>query len=333
MTTPTHTEAARDGLGSRDVRRRGPRGLLWLMVRQHRIALLSCLAVTVVGAAWILYQRGAMLDTLHGAGWPAKPADALGGDLPNQVTNRFNSAASTLASLPALLGVCLGASLIASDLEHGTARLVTTQSVPRNRWLLAKVGFALTLATATTLPLSLLFGWWRDSVGPFAGTNWLHDAVFDASAPVLVATALFTTSLGLVIGALTRRVVSAIVLTLLASWATMVAGDMFKDELATPRRISYPLGSDLPAALDHVVQVDQWVGTASGKLYGWGTCVHDASPEACRANLGIVNSVWAYFGDDQRTGMQWTAAAVLVAASAVLIALFLWRLRRAPLTP
>ncbi|WP_330261136.1 ABC transporter permease [Streptomyces sp. NBC_00539] len=330
MTTPTHTEAVRD---SRDVRRRGPRGLLWLMVRQHRTALLACLAVTVLGAAWILYQRGAMLDTLHGAGWPAGSADSLDGDLLNRVTNRFDSAASTLASLPALLGACLGAALIAPDLEHGTARLVTTQSVPRDRWLLAKAGFALTLVTVTTLPLGLLFGWWRDSIGPFAGTDWLHDAAFDASAPVLVATALFTSSLGLLIGALTRRAVSAIVLTLLASWAAMVAGDVFKDDLATPRRISFPFGTDVPAALDHVVQVDQWVGTASGKLYGWGTCVHDASPDACRARLGIVNSVWEYFGDDQRMGLEWTAAAVLVAASAVLIALFLWRLRRAPLTP
>ncbi|GHB55913.1 hypothetical protein GCM10010347_27390 [Streptomyces cirratus] len=330
MTTLTHPEAA---WNTRGARRPGPRGLLWLMARQHRTALLACLAVTVLGAAWIVYQRGAMLDTLHGAGWPAQSADTLDSAVTNRVINRFDSYANTLAALPALLGVGLGASLIASDLEHGTARLVTTQSVSRDRWLLAKAGFALTVVTLTTLPLSLLFGWWRDSIGPFAATDWLHDSVFDASAPVLVPTALFTTSLGLAIGALTRRVVSAIVLTLLASWAAIVVGDMFKDELATPRRTSFPLGADQPAALDHVVQVDQWVGTASGKLYGWGTCVPEASSEACRARLGIVNSVWEYFGEDQRAGMQWTAAAVLVAASAVLIAVFLWRLRRAPLTP
>ncbi|MGW7101802.1 ABC transporter permease [Streptomyces sp. NPDC054838] len=329
MTTLTHPEADRDTPGAR---RRGPRGLLWLLVRQHRIALLACLAVTVLGAAWIVYQRAAMLDTLHGAGWPAKSADTLDGEVTNRVVNRFNSYASTLGSLPGVLGVVLGASLIASDLEHGTARLVTTQSVPRGRWLLAKVGFALGVATVTTLPLSLLFGRWRDSVSPVAGTDWLHDPVFEATGPVLVATALFTTSLGLAIGALTRRVVSAMVLTFLASWAALVVGDVYKDDLATPRRISFPLGADQPAVLDHVVQVDQWVGTASGKLYGWGTCVSDASPEACRARLGIVNSVWDYFGADQRAGLQWTAAGVLVALSAVLIALFLWRLRRAPFT-
>ncbi|MFJ6722897.1 ABC transporter permease [Streptomyces sp. NPDC091259] len=328
MTTLTHSEAD----PYTDPRRRGPRGLLWLMVRVHRIALLTCLAVAVLGAAWIVYQRGAMLDTLHAAGWPGKPADTLDGEVANRVTNRFNSYANTLAFLPTVLGVVLGASLIASDLEHGTARLVTTQSVSRDRWLRAKLGFALTVVTVTTVPLSLLFGWWRDSVGPFAGTDWLHDPVFEAGAPVLVTTALFTTSLGLAIGALTRRVVSAMVLTFVTSWVALTVADVFKNRLATPRRISFPLGADQPAVLDHVVQVDQWVGTASGKLYGYGTCVSDASPEACRARLGIVNSVWDYFGDDQRLGMQWTAAGVLLAASAVLVTLFLTRLRRAPLT-
>ncbi|MQS40118.1 ABC transporter permease, partial [Streptomyces katsurahamanus] len=58
MSTLTH---APDRAGSR--RRSGPRprGLVWLMLRQHRVMLLMVTALTVLGALWIVYQRGVAL--------------------------------------------------------------------------------------------------------------------------------------------------------------------------------------------------------------------------------------------------------------------------------
>lgn len=215
-------------------------------------------------------------------------------------------------------------------MENGTARLATTQSVTRGRWLLAKLGFALLLVTLTTAALGGLFAWWRGAVDPFVPHDWLHDPTFDTTLPVFVSFGLFSVVLGITIGALIRRTVPAMVLTFLIGYAATIALDIVKDRLATPRRIAFPLEGARPAALDHAVLVDNWVGTASGELHGWGTCVPEAVPEACRAKLGIVNSVWDYFGKDQMAGMQWAASGLLLALAGLLVALLLWRTRRGP---
>ncbi|MGW7343839.1 ABC transporter permease [Streptomyces sp. NPDC054854] len=307
---------------------RALRGLAWLMVHQHRAALLSCLALTLVGAAWIIYQRGAMLDSLHAAGWPGKSADSLPGDLTNRISNDLNSGGTTLGVLPILLGAFLGAPLIAADYENGTGRLVATQSVSRLQWLLAKISFALIVVTVPATVLSLLYGWWWRSLGPLAPNDWLSGALFDTTGPVLVATTLCTTSLGMAVGTLVRRGTPAMVATFLISGIGLTGAGVFRDELATPRRVAWPLDGAMPAALNGGVEVDQWVGTASGKLYGWSTCVHDASTEKCRSDLGIVNSVRDYFGRDQMVGMQWTATGLLLALTALFLGACVVRARK-----
>ncbi|GAA0319022.1 hypothetical protein GCM10010302_67700 [Streptomyces polychromogenes] len=294
------------------------RGLAWLLVRQHRAALILCAAAVLLGSIWMLYRRAEMLDVLHSAGWPARPGDSIDETVRNRAGNDLDSFGNNLAFLALLFGVFLGAPLLSTDREQGTARLVTTQSVPRGRWLRWKLCFALALPALTTGVLSLLYGWWWRSAGPLAPADWLNGSLFGSSGPVLVATALFTTSLGIAIGALVHRAVPAMTLTFLVSGVALFAGDVLKSGLATPRRLVSPLGSPVPSSLRDVVQVDQWVGTASGRLYGWSTCVHDASPENCRAARGIINGVWEYFGPDQMAGMQWSAAGVLLGLSAVL---------------
>ncbi|MCX5195301.1 ABC transporter permease [Streptomyces sp. NBC_00249] len=319
------------GQGTAPARTRRLRGLAWLLVNQHRTALVVCAAAAVLGSITLVYQRAAMLDTLHGAGWPQGAVDTQGGNLANRIQNDLNSWGTNLSSLPLLLGVFLGAPLVSSGQQDGTVRLVTTQSVPRGRWLRWQVGFALVLAVVTVLPLSLLYGWWWRSVGPFAPDNWLSGSLFEASGPVPAAEALFMTALGITVGALLRRPVAAMAVTLATSYVVAFAVDVYKDRLATPHRVTFPLDGAQPAFLEHAVEADRWIGTASGKLYGWGTCVSDSSPEACRASLGIVNSVWDYFGKEQMAGMQWTAAGLYLALGAALVGVLVWRSRRGPL--
>ncbi|MEU9098653.1 ABC transporter permease [Streptomyces sp. NPDC048361] len=325
MSTLTRTPASQDRTYAS---RRRVRGLAWLMARQHRAPLIACGAATVIGALWMIHERSVALDALHAAGWPAKPADTLGGDTLHRIDTAFFDVARYLGYLPLLFGVFVGAPLIASDHESGTARLVSTQSVPRLRWLLWKAGFALALAVVTTGVLGGVFGWWWRSVRPAVSSTWFDGTVFGNSLPVLTALAVFTTCLGILIGVLVRRAVAAMVVTFFTSAGALLVADRFKARLATPRRVAFPLGGHHPAVLAHGVQVDQWVGTASGKVYGWGTCMNDEAAEACRARLGIVNSVWDYFGDDQMATIQWTATGLLLGAGALMVALAVWRARR-----
>ncbi|MEW1634228.1 ABC transporter permease [Streptomyces sp. NPDC093801] len=311
-------------------RARRLRGLAWLLARQHRTALVLCAAAIVLGTAWMLYRRSAALDILHSAHWPTAPDTDINPVVRTRAAEELNSFGNALGWLPLLFGVFLGAPLVAADREQGTARLVTTQSVTRGRWLLWKLGFALALAALTTGVLGLVYGWWWRSAGPLAAADWLNGGLFASSGPVLVATALFTTSLGIAVGALLRRAVPAMTLTFVVSGVALFAGDVLKEGLATPRRLVTPLDGPPPRMWD-VVQVDQWVGTASGRLYGWSTCVHDASPDNCRAAHGIVNTVWEYFGRDQMAGMQWIAAGVLLGLTAVLVGVFLGWTRKGAL--
>ncbi|MBD0741005.1 ABC transporter permease [Streptomyces sp. CBMA152] len=303
------------------------RGLAWLMARQHRVPLLFWLAVTVLGSLWIAYQRGTMLDNMHAAGWPGTSADAIDPALRERTGNTFNDIAGYAVGLPLLLGIFLAAPLISADHEQGTARLVTTQSVTRMRWLRWKLGFAFGLAAVTTAVLGAMLTWYWHAARPFVSTDWYDDSVLTTTGPMLVAMAFFTMALGLAIGALVRRAVTAMTLTFFGASAFVIFFDYLKPYLATPRRIAFPLHAEHPPVPNGAHQLDQWVGTASGKLYGYGTCVH-ADADACRAQKGIVNSVWEYFGYDQMATLQWTAAAVLFMASALLVALVLWRTRR-----
>ncbi|MEU1075797.1 MULTISPECIES: ABC transporter permease [unclassified Streptomyces] len=325
MNTLTRPFATREPARTRP---RRLRGLLWLVARQHRAVLILCAVATLLGAALIIHERGALLDEAHAGGWPATSVDDFDGARRMRMSDTFNNYAAYVGYLPLLFGVFLGAPLLAADQENGTARLVTTQSVPRSRWLLWKLGFALGLVVLTTAVFGTLLTWYWHAARPFVSSDWLDGTIFDNTGPVLLTRALFTLSLGIAIGALVRRAVTAMTLTFFGAFAFTVAFDYLKPHLATPRRIAFPLESDQPAVLDGAVQVDQWIGTASGRLYGWGTCVDNASPERCRAQKGIVNSVWDYFGYDQMATLQWTAAALLTAGSAVLLAVAVWRTRR-----
>ena len=114
-------------------------------------------------------------------------------------------------AMPALLGLFWGAPLIAREFESGTYRLVWTQSVPRTRWLLTRLGVG-ALATLTLAALfSLTVTWWyhsRDKVG----SNIYQ--VFDRRDIAPVAYALFAFAAGVMLGALIRRTVPAIAATL-----------------------------------------------------------------------------------------------------------------------
>ena len=68
--------------------------------------------------------------------------------LPGRVRRAASTLAGYLILLPALVGMFVGAPLLARELEHGTHRLAWTQSVTRRRWLLSKT---LLLALAITV--------------------------------------------------------------------------------------------------------------------------------------------------------------------------------------
>ncbi|OKJ22333.1 transporter [Streptomyces sp. CB00316] len=324
MSTPTLTETP---AGLRP-RRRLLRGLPWLVVRQHRTALACVLGLAVLGTLWIVYQRHEMVQLLEAGGWPEKDVRYAVDD-----SRSYSYVSSLLSGLPLILAVFIGAPLIAGDRENGTAQLVTTQSVTRRQWLIAKLGLAYTLALVIGLMLSAAFTWWWEPHRSFFLSEWVEGPIFDNTGPVLPALLLFVTAAGITIGVLVRRVLPAMVVTFLFTAVTQFVWDEVRVRLGSTQMFTYPKGTELPARFDEAYEVDRWVGNAQGELFGWGTCAEatEKAQNACVEEHGIINDVIEYLDYDQMAAMQWTAAGILLAGTAFLTGFVLWRVSRRPL--
>ncbi|WP_031087585.1 ABC transporter permease [Streptomyces sp. NRRL WC-3549] len=316
-----------DASAPRATPRRMVRGLNWLVLRRHRMALLCLLGVTVLTSLWIVYQRGQLVALLDAADWPEK-------DLTQPVGGRqYDYLTLLLGAFPVVLAVFLGAPLISADIEQGTAQLVTTQSVTRRRWLVAKLGWCFGAALSAGAVLSAVFTWWWRPYRSVLSFSWLGAQVFDNTGPVLPALTLFLTAAGVTIGVLLRRVLASMVVTFVFAVAVETAWDMFRQNLAPTRMFTYPVDADLPARFSESYEVDRWIGSADGHLYGWGVCseASEKAQEACLAEKGIVNNVIEYLDYSQMTAMQWTGAGILLAGTAALTAFVVWRSARRPL--
>ena len=115
--------------------------------------------------------------------------------------------------VPALFGLFWGAPLVASELETGTSQFAWMQSVTRKRWLAVTAGEMLLAAAAWGGAVSALVTWWS---GPDNALqlDQFKPGRFDIMGIVPVGYALFAMALGLCAGALLRRSVPALAVTL-----------------------------------------------------------------------------------------------------------------------
>ncbi|MFI1190988.1 ABC transporter permease [Streptomyces californicus] len=309
--------------------RRLLRGLPWLVVRQHRIALACVLGLTLLTAVWIVYERHDLVQLLDAKGWPEKDAGR-----PMENNRGYEYISSIISGLPLILAVFIGAPLIAGDQESGTAQLVTTQSVSRRQWLIAKLGLAYALALVSGVVLSALFTWWWRPYRSLFPSEWIDGMIFDNTGPVLPALLLFLTAAGVTIGVLVRRVLPAMVgAFLFTAVTTLFVWDEIRVRIGVTHMFTYPLNSDLPERFNDAYEADRWVGGADGTLYNWGICAEatEKAQNACIKEHGIVNNVIEYLDYSQMGTMQWTAAGILLAGTAVFTAFTLWWTSRRPL--
>jgi ABC-type transport system involved in multi-copper enzyme maturation permease subunit len=65
-----------------------------------------------------------------------------------------------ILTLPVLTGAFIGAPLIARELEHGTQRLIWTQTITRRQWLSGKLIAVMVAGALATAALCQLALWW-----------------------------------------------------------------------------------------------------------------------------------------------------------------------------
>jgi hypothetical protein len=325
--------------------------LVWRQYRAQAViagALLAAFAVIVVitGLQMASHFHAVVAACGHDCRWPAD--NLVLGSGPVSILVEF-----TLA-VPAMLGMFLGAPLVARELETGTCSFAWTQTVTRRRWLAVKLAWLLLGALAWGAAIAALVTWWS---GPrnAAYLNAFNPGTFDVQGVAPAAYSLFAMALGIAVGTVTRRVLVAVGITLGGFFAVRlsVMGWIRQHYMTPLTRYYNPLDNYQPPGAAWVIQ--QGVLDKSGTLLspGNGQEVNgiplSALPANCRALLGngsdaiseahmrqAVACVHAAgirgFSTYQPAGrywpFQWIEAGGFVALAAILIAVTFAVLRR-----
>jgi hypothetical protein len=229
----------------------------WLQFRMQAIAALAALAAF----AAVLVATGPHLASLYAAsgitgchgGTPCgTAATTFLGRLADTSTYPlvYILGVGLILATPAIIGIFWGAPLIAREIEAGTYRLAWTQSITRTRWLAVKLALTGLAAMAVTGVLSLMLAWWADPIGkardiaasvpglpqPFTGGP-LSSWIFATHGITPLGYAAFGFALGTAVGALVRRTVPAMAITLAIFAAVQVAMPLWvRPHLIPPHR-------------------------------------------------------------------------------------------------
>lgn len=235
--------------------------MIWLTWRQHRIeaaivlgalALLAALMIVIGIDMRTSYQQLNIANCLSEVQTSPNCGDALEA-FRNQY-GMWDYAIQWLNLIPALLGILIGAPLVARELEHGTQRLVWTQSVTRWRWLAVKLLLVLGGCLVVAAALALLLSWWLqpwDTLNGRFGT-----AAFDFEGPVLGGYVLFALALAIAAGTLLRRAIPAMVVTLAGFLAVRLPIEFqFRPYFQPPLSVTFDVGSVASRAS---VQLSRW---------------------------------------------------------------------------
>jgi hypothetical protein len=241
-----------------------------------------------------------------------------GYDLPRTIVNLS-------VAVPLVLGVFLGATVMAREAEQSTHVLAWTQSVTRRRWLVSKLAAVLLGTLAISAVLSALVTWWS---GPL---NSLQDFRFDGLqfdiqnlAPI--GYSLFAVALGFAAGAVVRRTLPAVALTIAGFVGVRLLVELgLRPRFAAVRHTATSLFAPTPRTSGAWVMASRLVDPGGriidGPLRLPATCASAADragADRCMSDHGyrIVTTIQP---GDRYWRFQWTEFGLFVALAAVLV--------------
>lgn len=323
--------------------------MLHMTWRQHRLqwattgALLAALATYLIldGLRRTSYANSIGLTACLSA---HHSCDALATAFTDRFGQSLPGGFFLLALLPLLAGLFWGAPLLAREVETGTHRLAWTQSVSRRRWLTVKIAAFTAAGILAAVVVSLLITWWLRPLEAlsFAGqspTNRLSPTLFDLSGITPIAATLFAFALGTCVGALLRRTVPAMAVTLAVYLAAWIPLESLRYYFLTPITVTTPFGVGLPPSVPgsyplatgqadatghHVAFTD--LLTACGTVHNGELGLNQDSVR-CLAARGYQYTE-TYQPDGRYWPLQGIESGILLAVAAALLALAVWWTRR-----
>lgn len=322
--------------------------MIWLTWRQHRKqALFTLIAVGVLAAIMVPtglamhhdFQRSglaACLDRLGTARLIHQSGSMVSCErLSHQFQQQYGSLAFVailFVILPVFVGMFFGAPLVAREVEHGTHRLVWTQSVSRLRWALAKFGLvgAATVLLATVYALGM--SWWFT---PLSGTiGRLDYLIFDAQGIVPIGYTLFAVALGIFAGTIWRKVLPAMGVALAGFVGVRLAVEMLaRRHYMAPKNLAFSFQSALqpnPAGGDWLLA--EGVRNAAGKLVAPDAQIGPCGPPGCARiapDIGPGAYNWQLYQPASRFwAFQSIETGIFLALTVLLVYLAIRRLNR-----
>jgi ABC-type transport system involved in multi-copper enzyme maturation permease subunit len=190
--------------------------MIWFTWRQYRWEAVAGLALLVAFGGVVL------LLTVDGSGLLAQLArsctsgsDAACDEFGTLYSNShlqvgWQCVYVACVAIPALVGVFVGAPMVAREVENGTHLLAWSQGVTRRRWFLSRVGLVgVGVVVGVAALAAVAQGWFGTLVNE---SQWNG---FEVGLPVVIAYALFALALGVAAGAAIRRTVPAMAATLI----------------------------------------------------------------------------------------------------------------------
>jgi hypothetical protein len=316
--------------------------LAWVTWRQHRVALAG-VAVLLGGLALYLLVMGLKMHSAYQAVVSCAYRSAACEVVTRPFSNYHQTALDTgvlLLAIPALVGVFVGAPLLARELETGTFRFAWTQGCGRLRWAAAKLSLLAIAVTAAAGAFSLLFHWFYQ---PFLAARLdgvLAPQLFNLIGVDFAAWTLAAFSIGAIAGVLIKRTVPAMAASL-AVWAGLALGTT----LFLRKHYQAPLvlkGNNPPGFYNNPPWVvGQWYTGPNGARVAQqtirGVMAHapasvqnSPNPDAATAYLSAHHYTqwWTYHPESRFWHFQLIEGGWLLALSLILLAATVWLVRR-----
>jgi ABC-type transport system involved in multi-copper enzyme maturation permease subunit len=328
-TTQTAARAARPA-------RPGVLSLTWVTWRQHRTALLGMLAVIGLGALTLFVYGQSMHSAFTSSGMvnclPGHQTDRCGTaqESFHDAQNRVSQLIGLFLPLPVLYGLFIGAPLLAREYESGTYRFAFTQGAGRTRWLVTKIALLSVFTITTSLAFCFVVMWWYSPLVPLTGR--LGSSVYEIYGVVFVARAEFALAVGVAAGAVLRRVVPAIGVSL-GVWLAVVIPSIvaLRQNFMSPLKAlndavpptAWTISSQWAAPDGHVLSGDE----IAQLQYQTANAGHKQNLDTYLASQGYKHLV-SYQPASRFWSFQAIEAGGLTVLSIVLLAVAVWLVRR-----
>jgi ABC-2 family transporter protein len=343
--------------------------MIWLTWRQFRVQAFTA-AAALAAFAILLAATGPHLASLYNTskiigchGFACQPAaNAFFGKLAGLDTAVYLLGIGLTLVAPAIIGIFWGAPLIARELETRTFNLAWTQGTTRTRWLAVKLTLTGLAAMAVTEALSLIYSWWADPISKATGLGQggpqlfsqgkLSSVIFASHGIAPLGYAAFAFALGTAAGAVSRRTVPAMAVTLAIFAAAQVVMPLaVRPHLVSPSHTTAAIATaDLAYGDLHadVVpgQPDAWIFSSqalnpAGQPVSTIPAACDNPPAApgekggtsaitpaqCMQKLGYREAI-SYLPTSRYWTLQWIETAIFGVLALALAWFSFWRLGR-----